>query len=156
MPLGQQQPRRREAKGAHSRKTLAISGKFDLISIDTPFVAQTIHPKPIMSKIVKQVQLSGILDSTKASQFRTDINNIVKAGTDYVLIDLKEVTFVDSSGLGALVSALKTVRSASGKLCICSINEQVRMLFELTSMDRVFRVFKNQEEFEEALQKGQV
>lgn len=104
-----------------------------------------------MSKVVKQVQLSGILDSTKAGQFRQDINNIVTAGADLVLVDLKDVTFVDSSGLGALVSALKTVRSAGGKLCICSINEQVRMLFELTSMDRVFDVFKNWEDFEQKM-----
>lgn len=104
-----------------------------------------------MSKVVKQVQLSGILDGTKAHQFRTDIGNIVTAGADVVLIDLKDVTFVDSSGLGALVSALKTVRSAGGKLCICSINEQVRMLFELTSMDRVFDVFKNREDFEQKM-----
>jgi len=102
-----------------------------------------------MSKVVKQVQLSGILDSTKAPQFRADITKIVQAGADVVLIDLKEVTFVDSSGLGALVSALKNVRSSGGKLCICSINEQVRMLFELTSMDRVFYVFKSREDFEQ-------
>ena len=101
-----------------------------------------------MNKVVKQVQLSGILDSTKAPKFRTDINNIVQDGADIVLVDLKDVTFVDSSGLGALVSALKTVRSSGGKLCICSINEQVRMLFELTSMDRVFEVFKSQQDFE--------
>ncbi len=102
-----------------------------------------------MSKVVKQVQLSGILDKTKAPQFRADITKIVLAGADVVLIDLKEVTFVDSSGLGALVSALKTVRSSGGKLCICSINEHVRMLFELTSMDRVFDVFKSREYFEQ-------
>ena len=102
-----------------------------------------------MNTVVKQVQPSGILDSTKASQFREEISNLVTDGADIVLIDLKDVTFIDSSGLGALVSALKTVRSTGGKLCICSINEQVRMLFELTSMDRVFEVFANQDEFKQ-------
>ena len=101
-----------------------------------------------MSTVFQQVQPSGILDSTKANDFRGEINNLVKTGANIILIDLKDVTFVDSSGLGALVSALKTVRSSGGKLCICSINEQVRMLFELTSMDRVFDVFANRSEFE--------
>ena len=64
-----------------------------------------------------------------------------------MLIDFQDVTFMDSSGLGALVLALKTVRAAGGKLFICSINEQVRMLFELTSMDRVFQIFPNRDEF---------
>ncbi|MDJ1169738.1 STAS domain-containing protein [Roseofilum sp. BLCC_M154] len=104
-----------------------------------------------MSQIIKQIQPSGILDSTKAGQFRDEVSALVQSGADTILIDLKDVTFIDSSGLGALVAALKTVRSAGGKLLICSINEQVRMLFELTSMDRVFEVLSSREEFERQL-----
>lgn len=99
--------------------------------------------------IIKHIQPSGILDSTKVAQFRDEVNALVQSHPDVILIDLKEVTFIDSSGLGALVAALKTVRSAGGKLLICSINEQVRMLFELTSMDRVFDVLPNREEFDQ-------
>lgn len=104
-----------------------------------------------MSLVVKTIQPSGILDSTQAIKFREEVNQLVAGGAQIVLVDLKDVTFVDSSGLGALVSALKVVRSAGGKLCICSINEQVRMLFELTSMDRVFEVFANQDEFNRSI-----
>lgn len=104
-----------------------------------------------MSQTIKHLQPSGILDSTKAGQFRDEVSALVQSGADAILIDLKDVTFIDSSGLGALVAALKTVRSAGGKLFICSINEQVRMLFELTSMDRVFEVFSSREEFEQKL-----
>lgn len=100
-----------------------------------------------MSPVVKIVQPSGILDGMKAGQFRQEISDIVENGADIVLIDFKDVTFMDSSGLGALVLALKTVRAAGGKLFICSINEQVKMLFELTSMDRVFEIFPNRDEF---------
>jgi anti-anti-sigma factor len=58
---------------------------------------------------------------------------------------------MDSSGLGALVLALKTVRAAGSKLFICSVNEQIKMLFELTSMDRVFEIFPTREDFENAV-----
>ncbi|MBD2313394.1 STAS domain-containing protein [Desertifilum sp. FACHB-1129] len=105
-----------------------------------------------MSRVVKKVQPSGILDSTKASQFREEISHLVSSGADIILVNLKDVTFVDSSGLGALVSALKIVRSSSGKLCLCSINEQVRMLFELTSMDRVFEVYPSEDDFLSAIE----
>lgn len=104
-----------------------------------------------MNPVVKIVQPSGILDGMKATQFRQEISDIVENGGSMVLIDFKDVTFMDSSGLGALVLALKTVRAAGGKLFICSINEQVRMLFELTSMDRVFEIFPNREEFNSAI-----
>lgn len=104
-----------------------------------------------MSSIVKVIEPSGILDGTKAGQLRQEVSNIVETGVDILLVDLKEVTFVDSSGLGALVSILKMVRVAGGRLFICSVNEQVRLLFELTSMDRVFKTFASRDEFNSAV-----
>jgi anti-anti-sigma factor len=104
-----------------------------------------------MSPVVKVVQPVGILDGTQASRLRQEINDAVTARTDIVLIDLESVTFMDSSGLGALVIALKTVRTAGGKLFLCSINDQVKMLFQLTSMDRVFEIFSNRAEFNQAV-----
>ena len=104
-----------------------------------------------MSTTVKVVQPSGILDGTKAGQFRQEIGSLVESNADIVLIDFSDVSFMDSSGLGALVLALKTVRAAGGKLFICSVNEQIKMLFELTSMDRVFEIFPTREAFEDAV-----
>ena len=100
---------------------------------------------------MKVVQPSGILDGTKAGQFRQEISQLVEANGDIVLIDFQDVTFMDSSGLGALFLALKTGRAAGSKLFICSVNEQIKMLFELTSMDRVFEIFPSREEFENAV-----
>jgi anti-anti-sigma factor len=104
-----------------------------------------------MSPVVKVVQPSGILDGTKAGHFRQEISSLMDSNVDIVLIDFQDVTFMDSSGLGALVLALKTVRAAGGKLFICSVNEQIKMLFELTSMDRVFEIFPSREDFENAV-----
>ena len=101
-----------------------------------------------MSSAVKVVQPIGILDGTQAAHFRQEVIELVESGADIILIDFQEVTFMDSSGLGALVLALKTVRAAGGKMFICSVNEQIQMLFELTSMDRVFDIFPTQEDFE--------
>jgi anti-anti-sigma factor len=100
-----------------------------------------------MSPVVKVVHPTGILDGTKAQQFREEISQLVEQKTEVVLIDFKNVTFMDSSGLGALVLALKTVRAAGGKLFICSVNDQIKMLFELTSMDRVFEIFADYDAF---------
>ncbi|NJL88489.1 MAG: STAS domain-containing protein [Coleofasciculaceae cyanobacterium SM2_1_6] len=101
-----------------------------------------------MSTLVKVVQPTGILDGTKAGQFRQEISQLVEDKAEVVLIDFRDVTFMDSSGLGALVLALKTVRASGGKMFICSVNEQIRMLFELTSMDRVFQIFTSRDEFD--------
>ncbi len=97
---------------------------------------------------MKVVQPTGILDGTKAGQFRQEISQLVEDKAEVVLIDFRDVTFMDSSGLGALVLALKTVRASGGKMFICSVNEQIRMLFELTSMDRVFQIFASRDDFD--------
>jgi anti-sigma B factor antagonist len=100
-----------------------------------------------MNPVIKVVQPSGIVDGTKAIEFRQEISNSIDKKPDILLIDFKDVTFMDSSGLGALVLSLKTVRTAGIRLVLCSINDQIKMLFELTSMDRVFEIFPNREEF---------
>ncbi|HEY9643593.1 MAG TPA: STAS domain-containing protein [Coleofasciculaceae cyanobacterium] len=93
------------------------------------------------------IRPTGILDGTQAPQFRSDVSAAVDAGKQVILVDLQEVTFMDSSGLAALVLAMKTVRATGGKFCVCSMNDPVRMLFELTSMTRVFEIFGSQEDF---------
>jgi anti-sigma B factor antagonist len=102
-----------------------------------------------MSSNVQVVEPAGILDSTKAEEFRVKVEQLLQDGADTILVDLKDITFIDSSGLGTLVVLLKEVRSLNRHLYICSINDQVRMLFELTSMDRVFEVYEDRKAFEE-------
>ncbi len=104
-----------------------------------------------MKEEVKVIKLSGNLNATSAQEFRQNITDILEIGTKIVLVDFKDVTFMDSSGLGALVLAFKTLRAADTKLVLCSINEQVRILFELTNMDKVFEIFPSQDAFNQVL-----
>ncbi|MFQ4145771.1 STAS domain-containing protein [Chlorogloeopsis sp. ULAP02] len=103
-----------------------------------------------MTVQVRIVKPSGILDSTKSQEFREKIAETLESGAKVVLVNLEDVTFMDSSGLGALVLAFKTLRAVESKLVVCSMNEQVRILFELTGMDKVFEIFTNQDEFKSA------
>ncbi|MBH8560976.1 STAS domain-containing protein [Nostoc sp. CENA67] len=98
---------------------------------------------------VKVIKLSGIVNTTNSQELRENITNLLESGAKTVLVDCQDVTFMDSSALGALVLAFKTLRAADTKLVLCSINEQVRILFELTGMDKVFEIFPNQDKFNE-------
>ena len=98
-------------------------------------------------------RLTGLLDAFSEPVFRKVIGNYIDDGPKNIILVLAQIDFIDSSGLGALVLSLKTIRSADAKLFICSINEQVKMLFELTSMDRVFEIFASREEFEQKVAK---
>ncbi|MFN6486861.1 MULTISPECIES: STAS domain-containing protein [unclassified Nostoc] len=100
-----------------------------------------------MSLSVEVLELSGILDGIRGNELRREVSSILANGTEILLIDMKEVKFIDSSGLGSLVSAMQMARNANAKLFVCSISAQVKMLFELTKMDRIFQSFADQDEF---------
>lgn len=107
-----------------------------------------------MSPVVKVVQPSGLLDRTKVGQFEQEISNCLADGADIILIDFQDVSFMDSSGLGAIVAAIKTVQASGAKLFICSINNQVKMLLELAGLDKVMKIFADREEFDEVVLSG--
>lgn len=107
-----------------------------------------------MNSTVQIIEPEGILDGTKTSDFQHQIDQSIDSGIHTILVDFSNVTFMDSSGLGALVKAFKSLKAAEVDLFLCSINEQIKMLFELTSMDKYFAVLDNREEFEKQLQKS--
>ncbi|AFY68501.1 anti-sigma-factor antagonist [Thalassoporum mexicanum PCC 7367] len=107
-----------------------------------------------MSEELEVIVPDGRLDVTSAASFRKEVNLIAAKRPKYLLIDLSKVNFMDSSGLGALVSALKTVRTVDGEMAICSLNEQVKMLFDLTSMSKIFSIYSDRQEFEQKISEG--
>lgn len=82
---------------------------------------------------------SGRLNMTTAALLRQSVAMEVDKGRTRVVLDLTDVAFVDSSGLGAIVGGLKSARQAGGDLRIASVGEQVRTVLELTNLDRVLR-----------------
>ena len=104
-----------------------------------------------MNQVVKVVQYPDVFDSNIATQFHREIEDVVNAGANIVLLDLKSLTSITSAGLMALLEVFKLIRSAGCNLFICSLNEQVRILFELTGLDLVFQIFANLDEFNSTL-----
>ncbi|MEL6440441.1 MAG: STAS domain-containing protein [Cyanobacteria bacterium J06621_8] len=109
-----------------------------------------------MDSAIKIIEPRGILDGTKTADFQHQIEQSVESGVHSILVDFRHVTFMDSSGLGALVKALKFLNSAEVGLYLCSINEQIKMLFELTSMDQYFQILRDRQEFEQRLEQPAV
>jgi anti-sigma B factor antagonist len=85
------------------------------------------------------------LDASTAAEFKHDIAPVLDAHTQ-VVFDLRRLEFVDSSGLGALLSCLRQVHPRGGDLKLCGIAKPVRALFELVRMHKIFHMFDTQEE----------
>jgi anti-anti-sigma factor len=75
---------------------------------------------------------------------RQELKELVQAALDQgerrLLIDFSRTGYIDSSGLGALVSISKKIREAGGELRLSGLNEDLRSLFELTKLDTLFAI----------------
>ncbi|HEX4229956.1 MAG TPA: STAS domain-containing protein [Bryobacteraceae bacterium] len=75
-----------------------------------------------------------------AAEFKTEIEKYVEAGETRIVLDLANLTFMDSSGLGAILSVFKMI-GKRGDLAIAGTQGAVQNLFRLTHMDKVFRSY---------------
>ncbi|MGO8756052.1 MAG: STAS domain-containing protein [Gallionellaceae bacterium] len=85
------------------------------------------------------------LDASNAGEFKRDMAPVLQANTRLVL-DLSRLRFVDSSGLGAMLSCLRQLSAKNGDLKLCGMSKQVRGLFELVRMHRIFDIYGTKEE----------
>lgn len=85
------------------------------------------------------------LDSAISSEFRERIIDYVNEGNKRIIINLKAVEYIDSSGLGSLVLGHKEVRKI-GEMKIASLHPQIQHIINLVRLDRVLNVYKNDEE----------
>jgi anti-sigma B factor antagonist len=91
------------------------------------------------------------LDASNTKAFKTDVAAAL-SGQSKVIMDLHKVTFLDSSGCGAILSILKQLNAAGGDLKLCAVTKPVRAMFELVRMHRILDICNTREEAVKAFQ----
>lgn len=86
------------------------------------------------------------LDAHNSGALKEEMQRLYENDATHLLIDLKDVRFIDSSGLGALVSGFKNAISHHGSLKLTGLQSQVKSMFELTRLHRVFEIFSSVDE----------
>lgn len=86
------------------------------------------------------------LDAHNSGELKAEMLKLFDEGKNNIVIDLKDVRFVDSSGLGSLVSGFKNASARNGNLKLCGLQPQVKSMFELTRLHRVFEIFPGLDE----------
>ena len=81
------------------------------------------------------------LDANNSEELKVELRRLFENGTKDLVIDLKEILFIDSSGLGVLVSGYKNASILHGTLKLSNLQSQVKSMFELTRLHRVFDIF---------------
>ncbi|ALG68971.1 STAS domain-containing protein [Beggiatoa leptomitoformis] len=80
------------------------------------------------------------LDASIAPDFKDEMKALIANGQQYIILDLSQTDFLDSSGLGAIVSTLKLLKG-EGDLILCGVQGAVISLFKLTRMDNIFSIY---------------
>lgn len=88
----------------------------------------------------------GRLDLLSAAETKARLSETAAGGNRRIVIDLAGVSFIDSTGLGALIGALKAARQHGGDLRLARPTDQAKMLLSLTALDRVMRPYASVEE----------
>lgn len=89
------------------------------------------------------VSLQGEVDLASAPQLRRGLYDLIDQGNHRIAVDLTEVEFMDSTGLGVLIGALKRLREASGTMVLGGIRPAVARVFEITGLDRIFTIHES-------------
>lgn len=92
------------------------------------------------------------IDAASAIHLKDQFRELTEAHSGRVLMDLSNVNFMDSSGLGAMVAALKSLNGR--KLELCALEPMVAKVFKLTRMDQIFVIHATQSEAFDATEKG--
>ena len=91
------------------------------------------------------------LDVSAAPAFKQKMSQFVENGQVNIVVNLSKVDLIDSSGLGALVSVLKKV-GKQGEIKVCQLKENIKSLFQLTRLDKVFEIYRTEDEAVESFE----
>jgi anti-sigma B factor antagonist len=86
------------------------------------------------------VAVSGEVDVYSAPELKDSLTSLLQSGAKAVVVDLSDVAFLDSTGLGALVEARAAMSEAGGALPIVCSQERILKLFTITGLDGVFSI----------------
>lgn len=87
------------------------------------------------------IDLSGEVDAYTSARFREAMVDLIETGAANLIVSMMKVEYIDSSGLGALVGGLKRSTERGGRIVIVCDNPQIKKVFEITGLEKVFPLY---------------
>ena len=92
------------------------------------------------------VEIQGEIDVYTSPKVKEIITELIEKESFNLIINLEGVRYIDSTGLGVLIGALKKVREKEGCINLVCNNPQIKKIFNITGLVKIFGIFKNEEE----------
>jgi anti-sigma B factor antagonist len=93
---------------------------------------------------VKVVRIEGRLDTQTSADAQTQLTRLIDQGTTKVVVNFEKLDYISSTGLNVLLKAAKQLKGNSGELRICSLNEFVQEVFEISGFCTILSVFNSE------------
>ena len=91
------------------------------------------------------IKLAGRLTAAESKQLRSELNGASRGAIPNLVLDITELSFVDSTGLGVLAGWLQKVRSEDGEMVLVNPTPEIKALLELTRLDQVFTIHESRQ-----------
>lgn len=109
--------------------------------------------KTLPNGLITIIEISGRFDAHVVPEFEKRLDENLPSTSAYLIVDLANVNFIDSSALAILVRGMKRYRENGGDLSICNLQQPVHIIFELTRMDFAFNIYDSVAEAMSAIRK---
>ncbi len=97
------------------------------------------------------VEVSGEIDVYTSPKVKDTIGDLIDRGHYLLVIDLEHVRYIDSTGLGVLIGALKRVREFGGSVALVCTNPQIKKIFDITGLVKIFGIYDSEASAAKAL-----
>src|SRR5438094_8666730 len=96
---------------------------------------------PPHHRLYNIVPLKGEIDLHVSPTVTAALNDVIDKKPERLVVDLSDVSYIDSAGLAALIQAMQKVEGYGGKFMLAGLQETVRSIFEISRLDQVFQIF---------------
>ncbi len=100
------------------------------------------------------VRADGRLDQSQTSSLEATLNQLLDNGRQNLIVDLSQVSYINSGGLRSLVSAWRRARQQEGDVMLCGLNDRLQEVFTMVGFDKVFQIYPTVATAQRAQKKG--
>ncbi|MGC8833920.1 MAG: STAS domain-containing protein [Armatimonadota bacterium] len=97
------------------------------------------------------IDVAGEIDVYSVQMFKKALDEVFESGGKHILVDLTDVSYMDSSGFGALLGATKRLRPIGGSIGLIGCNEVISRMLKITRLDTIFNMYETEAEAVAAL-----
>ncbi len=92
------------------------------------------------------IAIEGEVDLNSSPQLRKVFSDLSDKGSQKIIINFAKVSYIDSSGLATLIEMMQRQKKGEGKMLLVHMSDKIKSLFEITKLDKLFAIYRTQEE----------